>query len=163
MIGGLNNKGTSNAVHRLDTNSMKWEKVPDFPGTNRIKAFGSASAEISGKLLVSPFSYQPRIFEESNSTWVATEAKVKHKRFFHRVVPLNSYKALLIGGATWDGHLNSIEVLNFNAEIKALPKTSDKQKSQNLPIGVVLEGRGTVNQGNWITTGMVRRKSGLAG
>lgn len=128
VIGGLNNKGTSNAVHRLDTNSMKWEKVPDFPGTNRIKAFGSASAEISGKLLVSPFSYQPRIFEESNSTWVATEAKVKHKRFFHRVVPLNSYKALLIGGATWDGHLNSIEVLNFNAEIKALPKTSDKQK-----------------------------------
>ncbi len=128
VIGGLNNEGTSNAVHRLNLNSMKWEEVPEFPGTNRIKAFGSASTEISGKLLVSPFSYQPRIFEESNSTWIASEAKVKNKRFFHRVVPLNSHKALFIGGATWDGHLNSIEILNFNPEIKALPKSSDKQK-----------------------------------
>ena len=128
VIGGLNNQGTSNAVHRLNLNSMKWEEVPDFPGTNRIKAFGSASTAIGGKLLVSPFSYQPRIFEESNSTWVATEAKVQNKRFFHRVVPLNAHKALFIGGATWDGHLNTIEVLNFNPEIKALPKSSSKQK-----------------------------------
>ena len=97
---------------------MNWEEVREFPGTNRIKAFGSASTEIGGKLLVSPFSYQPRLFNESNSTWVITRAKVKEKRFFHRLIPLNRAKVLFIGGASWDGHLNGIEVLNFDTEIK---------------------------------------------
>ena len=118
VVGGLNDEGTSNAVHRLGLKLMNWEEVREFPGTNRIKAFGSASTEIGGKLLVSPFSYQPRLFNESNSTWVITRAKVKEKRFFHRLIPLNRAKVLFIGGASWDGHLNGIEVLNFDTEIK---------------------------------------------
>ena len=56
VIGGLNDEGTTNAVRKLNLDSNQWSEIPDFPGTNRIKAFGSASAELGGKLLVSPLA-----------------------------------------------------------------------------------------------------------
>ena len=117
VIGGLNDEGTTNAVRKLNLVSNQWSEIPDFPGTNRIKAFGSASCELGGKLLVSPFSYQPRFYNESNSSWQPTLSKVKEKRFFHRLVPLNKTKVLFVGGASWDGHLDSMEILDFATEI----------------------------------------------
>lgn len=128
VVGGLNDEGTTNAVRKLNLDSNKWSEIPDFPGTNRIKAFGSASAELGGKLLVSPFSYQPRFYNESNSSWQATHSKVKEKRFFHRLVPLNKTKVLFIGGASWDGHLDSMEILDFSREIKIQEIPSKKRK-----------------------------------
>ena len=75
VVGGLNDEGTTNAVRKLNLDSNEWSEISDFPGTNRIKAFGSASTELGGKLLVSPFSYQPRFYDESNSSWQATQSK----------------------------------------------------------------------------------------
>ena len=128
VIGGLNDEGTTNAVRKLNLDSNQWSEIPDFPGTNRIKAFGSASAELGGKLLVSPFSYQPRFYDESNSSWQATQSKVKEKRFFHRIVPLNKTRVLFIGGASWDGHLDSMEILDFAPELKTGSPSSKKRK-----------------------------------
>ena len=117
VIGGLNDQGTTNAVYRLNLKKNEWEKIKDFPGTNRIKAFGSASTAIGDKLLVSPFSYQPRLYDDSNESWYASKAKVIGKRFFHRIVPISKGDVLFIGGASWDGHLNNMEILNFEHEI----------------------------------------------
>ena len=112
VVGGLNDEGTTNAVRKLHLKSMKWSEVEDFPGANRLKAFGSAAVEIGGKLIVSAFSYQPKILVDSNRSWTSTEAKVQYKRFFHRLVPLDRSKVLFLGGAAWDGHLDRIEVLD---------------------------------------------------
>jgi len=128
VVGGLNDEGTTNAVQKLNLESNEWSEISDFPGTNRIKAFGSASTELGGKLLVSPFSYQPRFYDESNSSWHATQSKVKEKRFFHRIVPLNKTKVLFIGGASWDGHLDSMEILDFSPELKIQESPSKKRK-----------------------------------
>ncbi len=128
VIGGLNDEGTTNAVRKLNLDSNQWSEISDFPSTNRIKAFGSASCELGGKLLVSPFSYQPRFYNESNSSWQATHSKVKEKRFFHRLVPLNKTKVLFVGGASWDGHLDSMEILDFSPELNIQESPSKKRK-----------------------------------
>ena len=136
VIGGLNDQGTTNAVYRLNLKKNEWEKIKDFPGTNRIKAFGSASTAIGDKLLVSPFSYQPRLYDDSNESWYASKAKVIGKRFFHRIVPISKGDVLFIGGASWDGHLNNMEILNFEHEIEM--KVLHLQKVnliKNLPLG----------------------------
>tara|TARA_B100001093_G_scaffold146002_2_gene138664 strand:- start:72 stop:2279 length:2208 start_codon:yes stop_codon:yes gene_type:complete len=120
VVGGIDDNGTLNTVHKLDLSSMKWITVKDFPSTNRLKAFGSASVNLGGNLLVGSFSYQPRVFLDSNLTWMPTMAKVKEKRFFHRLVPLNETKVLFVGGASWEGHLNTIEELDFSNEVNPL-------------------------------------------
>ena len=133
VVGGLNNEGTTNAVNRLDLKKLKWEQIKDFPGTNRIKAFGSASAAIGGKLLVSPFSYQPRLYNDSNQSWYPSKAKVTGKRFFHRIVPINKTDVLFIGGASWDGHLDNMEILNFAPDLgkEKLRPQKDKHKQKS--------------------------------
>ena len=125
VVGGLNDEGTTNAVRKLHLKSMKWSEVEDFPGVNRLKAFGSASVEVGGKLVVSSFSYQPKIFLDSNRSWISTKAKVQDKRFFHRLVPLDKSKVLFLGGASWEGHLDGIEVLDFAPEME-IDKEHDK-------------------------------------
>ncbi len=59
VIGGLDDNGTSNAVRKLDLNSLKWSEEAPFPGINRLKAFGSAASNLDGRLLACGFSYQP--------------------------------------------------------------------------------------------------------
>jgi outer membrane protein assembly factor BamB len=129
VVGGLNDEGTTNAVRKLHLKSMKWSEVEDFPGVNRLKAFGSASVELGGNLIVSSFSYQPKIFLDSNRSWISTQAKVQDKRFFHRLVPLNQSKVLFLGGASWDGHLDGIEVLDFSPEVEIEKKNSKAGKT----------------------------------
>ena len=131
VVGGLNDEGTTNAVRKLHLKSMKWSEVEDFPGANRLKAFGSAAVEIGGKLIVSAFSYQPKILMDSNRSWTSTEAKVQDKRFFHRLVPLDRSKVLFLGGASWDGHLDGIEVLDFSSDLEKDKKNAKAGKADS--------------------------------
>ena len=117
VIGGLDDNGTSNAVRRLSLKNMKWSEAAPFPGLNRLKAFGSAACNLDGQLLACAFSYQPRILSDSNSSWVSTGAKVVGKRFFHRMVPLGEGRVAFIGGANFDGHMDSLEVLDFSKDL----------------------------------------------
>lgn len=119
VIGGLDANGTSDAVRFLNLKTMKWKNAQDFPSTNRIKAFGSASTNLAGRLLVSSFTYQPRIYDDTLDNWVDTNIKMHEKRFFHRLVPIGQNKVLFIGGAAWDGHLDSIEELDFSQDTKS--------------------------------------------
>lgn len=128
VVGGIDDNGTLNSVNRLDLSSMKWSEVKDFPGTNRLKAFGSASVNLGGNLLVGSFSYQPRILVDSNNTWLPTSAKIIGKRFFHRLVPMNQSKVLFVGGASWDGHLDTIEELDFSNDLNLKINTQTQNK-----------------------------------
>ena len=126
VIGGLDENGTTDAVHVLDLKTRRWGKAPDYPSVNSLKAFGSAVCVSEGKVVACSYSYQPRILDESNSTWRPAQAKVKEKRFFHRMIPRQSGEVLFVGGANHDGHLDSIEVLNFSDD-------SDPQPEANKP------------------------------
>ena len=127
VIGGLDDNGTSSAVRKLDLKSMKWSEEPPLPSVNRLKGFGSAASSLGGRLLVCGFSYQPRIFDDSNSSWYDTKTKVVGKRFFHRMVPLDGKKVIFIGGANFDGHMDSLEVLDFSSSFPNEKKSSKKR------------------------------------
>ena len=122
VIGGLDENGTTDTVHVLDLKTRIWGKGPDYPSANSLKAFGSAVCASEGKVIACSYSYQPRILEESNSTWRPAQAKVKVKRFFHRMIPRHSGEVLFIGGANHDGHLDSIEALNFSDDFAPRPE-----------------------------------------
>ena len=126
VIGGLDDNGTSNAVRKLDLKSLKWTEESPFPGVNRLKAFGSAASNLDGRLLACGFSYQPRIFNDANSSWSDTKTKVVGKRFFHRMIPLDGKKVAFIGGANFDGHMDSLEVLDFSRSFVKAPKRKKK-------------------------------------
>ena len=129
VIGGLDDNGTSNAVRRLDLDTKKWSDEAPFPGVNRLKAFGSAACNLDGRLLACGFSYQPRIFNNSSSSWYDTKAKVVGKRFFHRMVPIGRGRVVFIGGADYEGHLDSFEVLDFKKDLFSNGSTNEKSES----------------------------------
>jgi N-acetylneuraminic acid mutarotase len=114
VIGGLDENGTTGAVQVLDLKTRRWGKVSDYPSVNSLKAFGSAACVSEGRVVACSYSYQPRILEESNSTWRPTQAQVMEKRFFHRMIPRQAGEVLFVGGANHDGHLDSMEILNFS-------------------------------------------------
>ena len=126
VIGGLDENGTTDAVRVLDLKTRRWGKVSDYPSVNSLKAFGSAACVSEGRVVACSYSYQPRILDESNSTWRPAQAKVMEKRFFHRMIPRQAGEVLFVGGANHDGHLDSIEVLNFSDD-------SDPQPGANKP------------------------------
>jgi outer membrane protein assembly factor BamB len=145
VIGGLDENGTTDAVEVLDLKTRRWEKVPDYPSVNSLKAFGSAACVSEGRVVACSYSYQPRILDESNSSWRATQAKVKEKRFFHRMIARQSGEVLFLGGANHDGHLDSIEVLNFSDD--SVPQ-SEKTNKQTEPNSRGSEWRGFRGNGN---------------
>jgi outer membrane protein assembly factor BamB len=133
VIGGLDENGTTDAVRKLDLKSLKWTEEAPLPGVNRLKGFGSASCNLDGRLIACGFSYQPRLFVDSNSSWADTKTKVVGKRFFHRMVPLDGKKVAFIGGADFDGHMDSLEVLDFSASLS-------KEAKDEVPKGAVWRG-----------------------
>ena len=112
VIGGLTPKGMTNAVHKLDLETLQWSEGPEYPGTGHLKAFGAAACQVGDKLIVSAYSHQPRVLTETG--WAPTSRKLEERRFFHRIIPLGSKKALFMGGANHDGHLNTLEVHELN-------------------------------------------------
>lgn len=140
VIGGLDDNGTSNAVRRLDLKARKWGEETPFPGINRLKGFGSAACNLDGRLLACGFSYQPRIFDDSNSSWSDTTEKVVGKRFFHRMVPIGEGKVVFIGGADFEGHLDSLEVLDFSNDLSSTKTLKNDDPSEGSSKGVNWRG-----------------------
>ena len=123
-VGGLaKNGGTTDAVRKLNLQTLKWSDLPKLPSSNMIKGFGSAAINLNGQLVVGAFSYNPKVFVEANSTWVQSKAKMKEKRFFHRMIQIDKKNVLFIGGANWEEHLDSCEILNFSKleKVKSKP------------------------------------------
>tara|TARA_B100001123_G_scaffold88641_1_gene101921 strand:+ start:1600 stop:3825 length:2226 start_codon:yes stop_codon:yes gene_type:complete len=114
VIGGLEEKkGVTNAVRRLNLASGQWSDGPDYPGPKGMKSFGSAAINLKGRLIAGAFSSTPRILSGKGDVWIPNETKLKERRFFHRMVPLDGARVLFLGGANYDGHLDSLEILSF--------------------------------------------------
>ncbi|MBG30922.1 MAG: hypothetical protein CMI31_13125 [Opitutae bacterium] len=114
VIGGLEEKkGTTNAVRKLHLPSGKWSEAPDYPGPKSMKSFGSAACSLNGRLVAGAFSSTPRILSAKGDEWMDNAAKLRERRFFHRMVPMDKSHALFLGGANYDGHLSSMEIVPF--------------------------------------------------
>ena len=108
VIGGLDTQGVTNAVHKLNLETLRWSDGPAYPGTGHLKAFGAAACLAGTRLIACAYSHQPRILTQTG--WAPTPRKLEERRFFHRMIPLSKDKVLFLGGANHDGHLDTLEV-----------------------------------------------------
>lgn len=135
VVGGLDQNGTSNVVRIFNLGTRQWTLARPYPGTGHLKAFGSAACALNGKLLVCSYNAQPRFLSPDGKSWTNAPEKLEHRRFFHRIVPLGQGEVAFIGGASHDGHLDSIETLNLATAPKKKPAkkpASDKDKQGSL-------------------------------
>ena len=113
VIGGMQQKGgptTRTAVY--DPGKDQWSDGPELPGRG-MAGFGSASFECDGRLFVSSlggFVYQ---LSEDGQEWLAV-AEMEPARFFHRMLPVNESRMLLLGGANMEiGKFTNIEAVEI--------------------------------------------------
>ncbi len=98
VIGGMQSKGgptTRVGVYDPETNT--WSEGPAIPGSG-MSGFGSAAFECGGQLFVSTMDGFVHRLTRSGNGW-ETIAKIDPARFFHRMLPVDEKKLLLIGGA----------------------------------------------------------------
>ena len=123
-IGGLDGKGLSNAVRKLDLSTNVWSECPPYPSSDHMKAFGSAACNLDGQLVACSFSFLPKILSKDGKSWEPAGEKLGNRRFFHRMVPSGNGQVLFIGGANYDGHLDSIETYSVGMGNAPAPGTT---------------------------------------
>ncbi|MES2790270.1 MAG: kelch repeat-containing protein [Planctomycetota bacterium] len=101
VIGGMHEAGgTTSDVDYYDPAANTWHSAPDLPG-KPIEGFGNSAFEVGGKLFVSTVEGNLQRLDGDKWTLVS---KLKHPRFFHRMLPLSNDELVLLGGAARPGN-----------------------------------------------------------
>lgn len=116
VIGGMQKKGgptTKTAIY--DPSSDKWNEGPSLPGRG-MTGFGSASFECDGRLFVSALDGFVHQLSGDANQWL-TVAKMDPARFFHRMLPIEKSRMLLLGGANMEiGKFTNIDAVEIAAQ-----------------------------------------------
>ena len=109
VIGGMYESGeTSSEVDYYDPATNIWQSAPDLPGKS-IEGFGNSSFELGGHLFVSTIEGHVQRLDGDKWTLVS---KLKHPRYFHRMLPLSKDELLFVGGTARSGdRVNEIETI----------------------------------------------------
>jgi len=99
VIGGMSsdNKMTSQ-VSIFDPESRTWTAGPNLPGKG-MEPFGTSCFALNQQLVVTTFSGKVWSLAPGATEWKANE-DLKHKRFFHRVVPYSAEELIVVGGSS---------------------------------------------------------------
>lgn len=117
VIGGINDKGkVSTRTDIFDPQSAEWSKGPKLPGKG-IAGFGVSAWNAEDSLYVCGASGKLFRFSQDGSAW-ARVGRVSTPRFLHQLVPAPNGGLMVVGGASEDGHIASIE----RVEIKKAAK-----------------------------------------
>ncbi len=117
VIGGINAKGkVSTQTFIFDPQANNWSNGPKLPGAG-IAGFGVSAWNRDGSLYVC--GLKGRLFRLSDDglSWEES-GQVETPRFFHQLVPAPKSGLMVVGGASEDGHIASIE----RVEIKKAAK-----------------------------------------
>jgi N-acetylneuraminic acid mutarotase len=108
-IGGIDEFGaTSKEVNVYDITTGKWSDAPELPGED-FHGFGVSSWGVAGAPIVCGMSGNIYRLNASGEGWDDI-GKLEDARFFHRLVPGQNDKLLVIAGAAHQkGHVASIE------------------------------------------------------
>jgi len=114
-LGGMDESAdVSRRVDFFDPVSGKWSQGPELPGTG-MSGFGVSAWSLGGKLYFSGFSGRVFRLADDGTRW-ENVAKLAHPRFFHQLVPPAKKGALLaVGGASREGHLADVELVDVSA------------------------------------------------
>ncbi|MGD9637201.1 MAG: DUF4198 domain-containing protein, partial [Pirellulales bacterium] len=125
-LGGMDEKAKiSRSVDFFDPANGKWSKGPELPGTG-MSGFGVSAWNLGDDLYVSGFNGRVFKLADDGSKWEVV-AKLEEPRFFHQLVPAAQADALLVvGGASRDGHLASVELVDVSdAAVKNAAAAAD--------------------------------------
>lgn len=125
-LGGMDEKAKiSRRVDFFDPATGKWSEGPELPGTG-MSGFGVSAWSLGDDLYVSGFNGRVFKLADNGSKWEVV-AKLAEPRFFHQLVPAAQEDALLVvGGASRDGHLASIELVDVSdAAVKRAADSAD--------------------------------------
>jgi N-acetylneuraminic acid mutarotase len=108
-IGGMTpDHKMSSAVDYFDVKEQTWKKGPDLP----FKGFGASAVGVGDELYTCGLDGKVYRLSDDGAAWEEV-ATLKTARFFHRLLPLNDGKLLVIAGASMQkGHLDDIEVID---------------------------------------------------
>lgn len=114
VLGGMDQEAEiSRRVDFFDPQSGKWSQGPDLPGTG-MSGFGVSAWNLDGNMYISGFNGRVFRLADDGSKWEEV-AKLAQPRFFHQLVPASKAGSLLVvGGASSDGHLDDIELVELN-------------------------------------------------
>ena len=113
-LGGMDEKADiSRRVDLFDPATGKWTTGPELPGTG-MSGFGVSAWNLDGNVYVSGFNGRVFKLAADGSKWEEV-AKLALPRFFHQLVPAAKADALLVvGGASRDGHLADVELVDVS-------------------------------------------------
>jgi hypothetical protein len=107
-LGGMTeDHDISRRVDVLDLQRGEWSKLARLPGEG-MDGFGVSAWNLDGKLYASGTQESLHCLSEDGKKWEAI-AKLSPPRFFHRLVPGEQGTLLLVGGASEEGHLATID------------------------------------------------------
>ena len=107
-LGGMDEKAKpSLRVDFFDPQSGKWSQGPKLPGVG-MAGFGVSAWNLDGDLYVCGLRGVLYRLNDTGSAWEEA-GKLETPRFFHQLVPGPHGSLLVVGGASMNGHLATIE------------------------------------------------------
>jgi hypothetical protein len=107
-LGGMNESAkVSLRADVFDPQTGKWEKGPRLPGAG-MAGFGASAWNLDGNLYVCGLGGVLHRLSKDGSSWEEA-GRIATPRFFHQLVPGPDGGLMVVGGASQDGHLASIE------------------------------------------------------
>ena len=114
-LGGMDEKGkVSMRVDVFDPESGKWTKGPEMPGAG-MAGFGVSAWNLDGDLYVCGLRGTLYRLNDAGSAWEEA-GRMEVPRFFHQLVPAPRGGLMVVGGASQEGHLATIERIETRAQ-----------------------------------------------
>lgn len=112
-IGGMQQEGgPTPAVDVYDPQTRTWSTGPDLLGEQGLTGFGASAFATGGRLYVSTINGTLQRLSEDGSRWEMV-GETPTARFFHRMLPLDANRLLVVGGANMRiGKFDTVEVLS---------------------------------------------------
>ena len=102
----------SQSSNAFDTERKSWSKIADVPGDG-MAGFGVSAWNTGGKLYVCGCEGVVYRLSDDGDRWDEV-ARLAKPRFFHRLLAAGPDKLLVVGGATSDGHIADVELIDVS-------------------------------------------------
>lgn len=116
VIGGMDEDGgPTSKVNIYDPQSETWSAGPNLAADQGMKGFGSSAFAIGDRLYVSTVKGNLQRLSADGTQWEIV-MDTPTARFFHRMLPLDAHRLVIVGGANMSvGKFEKVEVLDINA------------------------------------------------
>lgn len=118
VVGGMfKNGGPTTVVEIYDPATNQWSSGPAIHG-GMMDGFGCSAFSVGDQLVVTTMTGSIQSLGPEQAAWNYL-GQVSEQRFFHRMLPLDSERLVLVGGGNMEGKALSVEVLKFPARAVA--------------------------------------------